>query len=126
MLNTEQFQYKESRWQDLYSHLKQEGFDVYSPGTKVGECTEPYIVVKNDGVTKHPNFSTDVNLYAVMCYVPKEAYSTLEPFVRSVKESLKKIRPLFKEYGQETGSYYDDDVKAHMCSVEYQNHTKRL
>ena len=32
------FEYAESRWQDIYLHLKKVGFDVYSPGIKTGEC----------------------------------------------------------------------------------------
>ena len=44
-----EFDFQESRWQDLYLHLKNKGYDVYAPAQKVGECTEPYLVVKNDG-----------------------------------------------------------------------------
>lgn len=118
------FQYADSRWQDIYLHLKKAGFSVYSPGIKVGECTSEYLVVKNDGSSKHTSFSTDVDLYAVMCYVPKEKYSSLEPLVQRVKESMKGLEPMIKPYGSQTPSYYDDSVKAHMISIEYKNYKK--
>lgn len=118
------FQYAESRWQDIFLHLKEAGFDVYSPGTKVGECTEEYIVVKNDGSSKHPTVSSDNDLYAVMCYVPKENYSRLEPMVQEVKKVMKGLEPMILPYGSQTPSYYDDSYKAHMISIEYKNYKK--
>lgn len=118
------FQYAESRWQDIFLHLKKAGFDVYSPGMKTGECTKEYIVVKNDGSTKHLSFSTDNDLYAVMCYVPKENYSRLEPMVQEVKKAMKGLEPMILPYGSQTPSYYDDSYKAHMISIEYKNYKK--
>lgn len=118
------FQYADSRWQDIFLHLKKEGFDVYSPGIKVGECTEEYIVVKNDGSSKHPTVSSDNDLYAVMCYVPKESYSRLEPMVQEVKKVMKGLEPMILPYGSQTPSYYDDSYKAHMISIEYKNYKK--
>lgn len=118
------FQYAESRWQDIFLHLKEAGFDVYSPGTKVGECTEEYIVVKNDGSSKHLTVSSDNDLYAVMCYVPKENYSRLEPMVQEVKKAMKGLEPMILPYGSQTPSYYDDSYKAHMISIEYKNYKK--
>lgn len=119
-----EFEYKDSRWQDIFTHLKKAGFDVYSPGMKIGECTSEYLVVKNDGSSKHISFSTDVDLYAVMCYVPKEKYSSLEPLVQRVKNSMKGLEPMIKPYGSQTPSYYDDSYKAHMVSIEYKNYKK--
>lgn len=118
------FQYADSRWQDIFLHLKKEGFDVYSPGIKVGECTEEYIVVKNDGSSKHQTVSSDNDLYAVMCYVPKESYSRLEPMVQEVKKAMKGLEPMILPYGSQTPSYYDDSYKAHMISIEYKNYKK--
>lgn len=118
------FQYADSRWQDIFLHLKKAGFDVYSPGMKTGECIKEYIVVKNDGATKHPSFSTDNDLYAVMCYVPKENYSRLEPMVQEVKKAMKGLEPMILPYGSQTPSYYDDSYKAHMISIEYKNYKK--
>lgn len=124
MIDTNTFEYEDSRWQDIYSHLKKAGFEVYSPGIKKGECESQYLVVKNDGSTKHANFSTDIDLYSVMCYVPKEKYSSLELLVQKVKESMKGLEPMIEPYGSQTPSFYDDGVKAHMISIEYKNYKK--
>lgn len=114
----------ESRWQDIFKLLGDKGFEVYSPGVKVGECTKKYVVIKNDGSSKLPSFSSDSDLYSVMCYVPKQAYSQLEPFVQEVKKAMKELKPMILPYGQQTPSYYDDTVKAHMISIEYKNYKK--
>jgi len=124
VLDPTTFDYKASRWQDIHTHLKASGFEVYAPGVKLGDCASEYIVVKNDGSTKHSGLSTDDDLYAVMCYVPKQAYSTLEPFVQRVKKSMKELVPMILPYGSQTPSYYDDSFKAHMVSIEYKNYKK--
>ena len=126
MINPNIFQPEESRWQDIYTCLVNAGFEVYPPGIKVGDCTSEYIVVKNDGSTRHPSLSTDLDLYSVMCYVPKNKYSTLEPLVQKVKKTMKGLEPMIIPYGMQTPSYYDDSYKAHMISIEYVNYKKIL
>lgn len=114
----------DSRWKDIFDCLKNNDIEVYSPGIKVGECLSPYVVVKNDGSSKHIAFSTDVDLYSVMCYVPKQNYSLLEPFVQKIKFIMRDLEPMIKPYGSQTSSYYDDSIKAHMVSIEYKNYKK--
>lgn len=124
MIDTKEFIPLDSRWQDIHIHLKEKGYDVYAPGIKVGECEKPYIVVKNDGSYKHVNFSTDREMYAIMCYVPKGQYSKLEPMVQKVKKDMKELEPMILPYGQQMPSYYDDTCKAHYISIEYENYKK--
>lgn len=124
MIIVGEFEYQDSRWQDIFLHLKKQGFDVYPPGIKVGECTKEYLVLKNDGSSKHASFSTDVDLYSILCYVPKDKYSSLEPLVQRVKKSMKGLEPMILPYGSQTPSYYDDSVKAHMISIVYKNYKK--
>lgn len=126
MIDTKEFEYAESRWQDIFKHLKAKGFDVYPPGVKIGECKSRYIVLKNDGSSKHVNFSTDIDLYSVMCYVPRDRYSELEPMIQEVKKVMKGLEPMIKPYGSQTPSFYDDSYKAHMVSIEYKNYKKML
>jgi len=119
-----------SRWQDIQLHLKENGFDARSPGVsvggKVGVCKAPYLVVKHNGSTRKPGFSTDIDTYSVMVYVPQEAYSELEVQVQRVKEVMKKLEPMILPQGFQTPSYYDDGFKAHMISIEYKNYKKML
>lgn len=119
-----EFKYSDSRWQDMYNFLKEKGYDVYSPGQKRGECLKPYLVIKNDGSYKHANFSTDRDMYAIHCYVPRDKYSMLEPFVQKVKNDMRELYPLFMQYGQQTPSYYDDGAKAQYIVIEYENYKK--
>lgn len=115
-----------SRWQDIFDNLTEYGFDVYSPSTKVGECKEPYIVVKNNGSNRYRNYSTDEDLYSIMCYVPASKYSNLEPMIQEVKKAMKALEPMIMPYGMQTPSFYDDSYKAHTVSIIYKNYKKML
>ena len=110
-------------WKKIFRHLKSEGYDVYSPGTKKGECKKKYIVIKRAGGT-NTQFSTSEIFYDIMLYVPDNNYSELDSFVYDVKKSMKKLFPLVKPTGEETTSYYDDNYKAHMVSIVYSNYKK--
>lgn len=125
MIDTRTFEPGDSRWEDIFEQLKKSGFDVYSPGIKTGDCTAPYVVVAIGSSVEHSSFSSDIDLYSVMCYVPKQAYSELEPLVRSIEKSMKELAPMILPYGQKTPSYYDDTIKAHMVSITYKNYKKK-
>lgn len=125
MIDTRTFEPRNSRWEDIFKQLEGSGFDVYSPGIKTGDCTAPYVVVAIGSSVEHTSFSTDIDLYSVMCYVPKQAYSKLEPLVHSVEESMAKLAPMILPYGQRQPSFYDDTVKAHMVSITYKNYKKK-
>lgn len=123
-IRPKEFKARESRWQDIFMHLKKKGFEVYAPAQKTGECTSPYLVVKNDGSYNHVNFSTDRDMYAIYCYVPKLRYSELEPLVQQVKIAMKELYPMLQQYGQQLPSYYDEAVKGHYIAIEYENYKK--
>lgn len=110
---------KKSVIQQVYDHLKSGGFEVHWPGYKVDECKEKYVVLKSDGVFTPLVVSSERPIYTVMCYVPEKKYSELVPFTEKVKERMKGIFPLVMYEGNETPSYYDSDVKAHMISFQY-------
>lgn len=124
MIDTETFVPEESRWQDIFTFLSGKGYEVYPPGVKVGDCTSPYIVIKNDGAYKHANFSTDRDMYAIIVHVPKGEYSKLEPLILKLIQDMKEIEPMILPYGQRLPSYYDDTCKAHTQTVEYENYKK--
>ena len=115
-----------TRWQDIFNHLKNEGFDVRSPGVSVGACESPYIVVKHGGGARIPGISTNNDVYGILVYVPKQSYSELEVQVMSVKLAMKKLEPMILPYGSETPSFYDDGFQAHMISIQYKNYKKML
>ena len=113
-----------SQWKTLYNHLSSEGFSVYSPGQHAGECLSPYVVLRYSGTSPVSTFTSTQDRYELLCYVPKDQYSTLLEYRDSVKEAMRGLYPTFVLTGYETAAYYDDSVKAHMVSVEYRNSVK--
>lgn len=114
---------KETVYTKIRDHLDSKGFKIYSPAVKTGDCTSPYIVIKYNGGSS-TQFSTKVVYYDVMIYVPRDSYSTLGTLIEQVREAMKELYPLVKPSGTETPSYYDDEFKAHMYSIQYQNYIK--
>ncbi len=100
--------------------LKRDGTEVYMPGQKKGECINEYIVVKKSGAMQEYIVSSERPMYDIMCYVPGNNYSRLESFVFETKQKLKELFPIISYAGNETESYYDESVKAHMISFMYQ------
>lgn len=124
-IKPEEFEYQDSRWQDLYTHLKNKGYKVYGPAMHPEECKEPYLVVKNDGANKHTRFSSLREQYTIYIMVPRQRYSQLEPLVQNVKNDMKELYPMFVLYDNSTlPSFYDDTVKAHYATLEYENYKK--
>lgn len=104
----------------VYDHIKQNGYDVYFPGQKKGECKSKYIVLKMDGGTVLDGVSSERPIYTILCYVPENQYSLLHEFVLEVKSMMRGVYPMLMYAGNETSSYFDDSVKAHMISFQYQ------
>ena len=114
----------DTRWKDIFDKLTEKGIDVYSPNQKTGECTSPYVVVKDAGRVVSTTISSSQDLYDLMCYVPAKQYSTLEGFVDSVEAAMDELFPMIRPMHFRTASYYDDYVKAHMISTQYANWKK--
>lgn len=124
-IKPEEFEYQDSRWQDLYTHLKNKGYKIYGPAMHPEECKEPYLVIKNDGANKHTRFSSSREQYVIYIMVPRTQYSKLEPLVQSVKKDMKELYPMFLPYDNlSLPSFYDDTVKAHYATLEYENYKK--
>lgn len=105
--------------------LEENGTDVYFPSQHKGECIKEYIVIKNDGSTDEYTVSAERPLYTIMCYVPENEYSRLETLVFETKQKMKKMFPIVMYAGNETASYYDEDIKGHMISFQYQGCRKK-
>lgn len=111
-----------SVWNDIFDCLLSAGYDVFQPASHTGECVKTYIVVKHGTQTRHPNFSTNVQLYDVLIYVPLNKYGTLEPTVNDVEKRMRSLLPKVKPTGNKTPPYYDSEVKGYMVSIEYKNY----
>lgn len=99
--------------------LSSDGTETYFPGQKKGECINKYIVIKMDGSAQEVTVSSERPLYTIMCYVPENNYSMLESFVYETKNKMKHLFPMLMYIGNETPSFYDNNIKAHMISFQY-------
>ena len=61
----------------IYKHLKNNGFDVYSIGQHEGICTNPYIVVKESGESEVIGTSLINDTVELLIYYPVGRYSEL-------------------------------------------------
>lgn len=104
--------------------LKLKSINTFAPSTHVGACTSPYVVVRSSGASQKETFSSQVQYYTLYCYVPQQAYTSLDRLADSCKEALVSLEPMIKPTGYETPSFYDDTVKAHMISIQYRNYKR--
>lgn len=114
----------ESRSQDTFLHLQEDGFDTYFPSQKSGECLEPYVVVKDDTSSKFLGYSSTRHYLDILCYMPQGRFSEIQPFMEQVKESMKKLYPMIRPTYSETTPYYDSEVNAYMASIQYEYYRK--
>ena len=110
---------EDTRWKDAYMCLKNAGFTVYSAGQKVGDCTSAYVVIRFAGRYKKVGFSTNDVTYELMCYVPLNAYSSLDTYCQEVKIAMAELYPMFRDLHSELPDFVDEDVKGHMRTLQY-------
>ncbi len=113
-----------SRWQDIYLYLKNNDIDVYSPGQHQGDCLSNYVVIKEGTSIQLQTFSSSIDEYILMCYVPYSKYSELKPFVDKIIELMKGMQPMIMPLYQRDIPFFDEDVKANMVSIHYRNCVK--
>lgn len=122
--NPTEYEYKESRWADIFTHLQDNGVNVKSPTINLGVIKEPTVIVRYDGTVQHGSFSTDDYRYELVICVPQNNYSALEPFVVQVRELMKGLFPMLVDERNVSTSMYDDEIRAHYVTCTYQNHRK--
>lgn len=110
-----------TRLTDIYDCLKSAGFDVYFPTQHEGECKSPYVVVRDAGTSQYGTYSTVITNYELLCYVPKNQYTSLQPYKDSVREALKSLWPMIIPTRYETPPFFDDTVDGHMTALQYRN-----
>ena len=102
----------------IYKHLKNNGFDVYSIGQHKGICTEPYIVIKENGESEIVGTSLTNDIVELLIYYPIGAYSKLEEYKQSTLYSMKLLKGI-RRVVQAMPTVIDDDKKAYMTSFTY-------
>ena len=102
----------------IYKHLKNNGFDVYSIGQHEGICTNPYIVVKENGESEVIGTSLINNTVELLIYYPVGTYSKLNEYKQSVLYTMKLLKGI-RRVMDPMPTIIDDDKKAYMTSFTY-------
>lgn len=109
-------------WKMIAKELNSEGIDVYPPATHKGQCTKPYVILKQDGVSRVLDYSSARVYYRFQVYVPKERYDLLDVYEKKVKDILdNKLYPLILNSNSQEPDYFDDNYNAHMRAFLYHN-----
>lgn len=115
---------KKSILKQIRDNLRNHGFETYYPTQHEGDCLSEYVVIGYSGSVDILDVSSAIDTYVIMCYVPKNKYSKLMEMVEKIREAMMSVFPLVRETGMQTVSYYDEDIKGHMVSIEYANYRK--
>lgn len=104
-------------WTEIFKHLEQSGYDVFSLGQHKGICESPYLVLRNNGAGQIR--SIEAREYEILIYYPIEHYSGFEGYIKKVKDSMNRLYPIVKLVDDQQPHYPDDDARAYMTSLIY-------
>lgn len=102
----------------IYKHLKNNGFDVYSIGQHEGICTNPYIVVKENGESEVTGTSLINDTVELLIYYPLGKYSELVSYKKKILNVMKYLRGV-RRVIEAMPTIVDDDKKTYMTSFTY-------
>ena len=102
----------------IYKHLKNNGFDVYSIGQHEGICTKPYIVVKENGESEIAGTSLTNDIVEILVYYPVGKYSELSNYKKRILNIMKYQKGI-RRVIEPMPTIIDDDKKAYMTSFTY-------
>lgn len=105
-------------FKEIYKHLKDNGFDVYSIGQHEGICTNPYIVVKENGESEVVGTSLINDTVELLIYYPVGRYSELSSYKKRILNIMKYQRGV-RRVIEAMPTIIDDDKKAYMTSFTY-------
>jgi hypothetical protein len=103
---------------EIYRHLKENGFDVYSIGQHQGICKSPYIVIKENGESEIIGTSLTNDIVELLIYYPIGTYSKLNEYKQSTLYSMKLLKGI-RRVIEPMPTIIDDDKKAYMTSFTY-------
>lgn len=103
----------------IMDHLQDNGHTVYTPMQAIGIVKEPYIVVTHIGSAKHASFSTIIERYSIILFLPHRLYSEMQAHVQSIEDTMRMIHPqvIYDNFGG--NPIYDDNMKCYQISTDY-------
>ena len=102
----------------IYKYLKNNGFDVYSIGQHEGICTNPYIVIKENGESEIVGTSLYNDIVELLIYYPIGSYSKIDEYKQSILTKMNDLKGV-RRVIDPTPTIIDDDKKAYMTSFIY-------
>ena len=102
----------------IYRHLKDNGFDVYSIGQHKGICTNPYIIIKENGESEIAGTSLTNDIVELLIYYPVGTYSKLNEYKQSILYTMKLLKGI-RRIVEPMPTIIDDDKKAYMTSFTF-------
>lgn len=108
----------------IYKHLKNNGFDVYSIGQHEGICTKPYIVIKENGESEIAGTSLTNDIVELLIYYPLGRYSELSSYKKRILEVMKYQKGI-RRIIESMPTVIDDNKKAYTTSFTYRKIKKK-
>lgn len=119
-------EFTENMWKNICDVLDDNGILVKSPSSSVGDCKEPYVVVKNAGSLNLFGISSYQDYYSITINVPKLKYSLMDPMIMKVRLAMTDLLPMIVPTTETLGTMYDENIKAHTIDILYGNNKFNL
>lgn len=103
---------------ELYKHLKEKGFEVYSIGQHEGICLSPYLVIKENGTNEVAGKSLVNEVVEILVYYPIGSYSLIGTYTDKLKKEMRGLNKL-RRVLDPMPTIVDDEKKAYMTSYFY-------
>lgn len=107
----------------IYRHLKSSGFDCYSIGQHKGVCENPYIVIKNNTPRALSKIMLEEEV-ELFLYYPLGKYTEFIDYIDNVRTSMNGLS--LKDNLVPYPIIVEDDKKAYMTILSYQNNRERV
>lgn len=104
-------------FKEIYLHLKEQGFNVYSIGQHKGKCLEPYLVVSETGDMDITGSGLMHKTVEVLIYYPVGKYSEVSAYIDSVKKAMQGLK--LRRVITSNPTIIDDDKQAYMTFLSY-------
>lgn len=104
-------------FKEIYLHLKEQGFNVYSIGQHKGKCLEPYLVVSETGDMDITGSGLMHKTVEVLIYYPVGKYSEVSAYIDSVKKAMQGLK--LRRVITSNPTIIDNDKQAYMTFLSY-------
>lgn len=105
-------------FKEIYKHLKDGGFEVYSIGQHKGNCEKQYIVISETGSNEIIGKNLMSDNIELLIYYPIGIYSEFTTYINQIKITMKDLKS-YRRIISPNPIIVDDDKKAYMTFLSY-------